>query len=136
MFEKEIWIAKRNKVTTNKNGVEKEFFEKPQKFYFNYQPVSGNTKLEEYGEDINNVYRMFVDRKNFQGKIRVGDRAYLSDGDISEQELEELATNDDEKCTKANYRIEVVLPQNIKTRIDLIKIRSCWENEWKENKSF
>ena len=75
MFEKEIWIAKRKKVTTNKNGVEKEFFEKPQKFYFNYQPVSGNTKLEEYGEDINNVYRMFVDRKNFQGKIRDGDRA-------------------------------------------------------------
>lgn len=125
MFEKEIWFAKRVKVKSNKNGVEMEYFEKPQKFYLNYQPVSGNTHLAEYGEEINNVYRIFVDRKMYQGKIKVGDRAYLSDGDISEQELENLALNDNERCLKANYRVEVVLPQNIKTRIDLIKIRSC-----------
>lgn len=122
MFEKEIWIAKRTKVKTNKSGIEIEYFETPKKYYFNYQPVSGNTYFREYGDDINNVYRMFVDRKFYQGKIKVGDKVYLSDGDIAENELEDLALNDDQHCTKANYRVQVVLPQNIKTRIDLMKL--------------
>lgn len=122
MFEKEIWIANRKSLTTNKNGIEIEKFDTPKKYYMNYQPVSGNTKLNEYGDDITNYYRIFVDRKVFQGKIKVGDRAYLSDANLLEEDLEKVATSDNEKCKNANYRVEVVLPQNLKMRIDLIKI--------------
>lgn len=124
MFEKEIWIARRKQIKTNRNGIEIEEFEKPKKYRLNYQPISGNTKINEYGDEINDYYRIFVDRLLFQGQIKVGDRAYLCDGEISEKELKDIALSDNKHCEKANYKIMVVLPQNIKTRIDLMKIRS------------
>lgn len=123
MFEKEIWIARRKSTKTNRNGIEIEKFDTPKKYRFNYQPISGNTKINEYGDEINNYYRMFVDRSVFQGKIKTGDRAYLSNEDLAESELEEIALNDDENCSNANYKIVVVLPQNFKIRIDLMKIK-------------
>lgn len=121
MWEKEIWIAKRYKVETNDFGVDIEYFEKPIKYRFNYQPVSGNTDIMEYGEKITNVYRTFVNKNEYLGKIRVGDRVYLEDGEILESELENIAENDNVHCEKANYIVKVVLPQNFKTRIDFIK---------------
>lgn len=122
MFEKDIWIAKRTNVETDENGNEIEYFAKPEFYRLNYQPVSGNTILKEYGEDINDIYRAFVDRLSFQGKINVGDRAYLSDGEVAEWDLESIAQNDNVYCSNANYKVIIVLPQNIKTRIDFQKI--------------
>lgn len=121
MWEKEIWIAKRLKIETNDFGVDIEYFDKPKKYMLNYQPVSGNTSYLEYGDKINDVYRVFVNRLQYQGVINVGDRAYLSDGQIAEKDLEELAINDNGFCEKSNYVVQVVLPQNIKTRIDFMK---------------
>lgn len=121
MFEKEIWIAKRNKVETDEFGNDIEFFEKPIRYFFNYQPVSGNTVLLEYGERINDVYRTFVDKKQFLGKIKIGDRVYLEDGETLQNELEEKAENDNQFCEKANYVVKTVLPQNFKVKIDFIK---------------
>lgn len=121
MWEKEIWIAKRVKIETDEFGNEIEYFDKPIKYMFNYQPVSGNTSYKEYGEDINKVYRTFVDRAIFQGKIKTGDRVYLSDGELCENELGAIAMKEDEFCNKANYRVLVVLPQNYKMRIDFMK---------------
>lgn len=119
-WEKELWIARRKKIETNEFGVDVEYFEKPKKYRFNYQPVSGNTNLLEYGERINDVFRTFID-KNYLGKIRVGDRVYLEDGETLQIDLENLVENDNEFCEKANYSVKVVLPQNLKIRIDFIK---------------
>lgn len=121
MWEKEIWIAKRIKVETNDFGIDIEYFDKPIKYRFNYQPISGNTDIMEYGEKITDVYRTFIDKAVYLGKIRVGDRVYLEDGEILESELENLVISDNEFCEKANYVVKVVLPQNFKMRLDFIK---------------
>ena len=123
MFEKKLYIAKRLKVESNENGIDVEYFEKPKLYNFNYQPVSEYLGLQQYGEEIGNVYRMFVDKALYQGKIKVGDRAYLSNGEITESELEQLIQNEKDFGDNANYKIELVLPQNFKMQIDLIKIK-------------
>ena len=87
------------------------------KYKFNYQPISGNTDIMEYGEKITDVYRTFIDKAVYLGKIRVGDRVYLEDGEILESELENLVISDNEFCEKANYEVKVVLPQNFKKYI-------------------
>ena len=121
MWEKEIWIAKRKSIETNSDGWQIEIFDKPKKYYLNYQPVSGITSYLQYGEKITDVYRAFVDRAYYQGVINVGDRAYLNDGLISEDELRKLAESDNKYCDNANYVVKSVLPQNYKTKIDFIK---------------
>lgn len=123
MFEKKLYIAKKLKVESNENGIDVEYFEKPKLYNFNYQPVSGFLGLQQYGEEIGNVYRMFIDKALYQGKIKVGDRAYLSNGEITESDLEQLIQNEKDFGDNANYKIELVLPQNFKMQIDLIKIK-------------
>ena len=122
MWEKEIWIAKRKRVETNSDGVQIEYFEKPQKYYMNYQPVSGYTSYLIYRDKTKNVYRAYIDNMSCECKFNVGDKVYLSDGFISECQLKELATTDNEFCEKANYTIDLILTQNFKTRIDFMKI--------------
>lgn len=121
MWEKEIWIAKRKSAEINEYGVEIETFEKPIKYAMNYQPVSGYTDYVVYGDKMRDTYRAFVNRLAYQNVINVGDRVYLSDGQLAESELEKIAMSDNEYCEKANYSVYVVLPQNYKTQIDFMK---------------
>ena len=121
MWEKEIWIAKRKSAEINEYGVEIETFEKPIKYAMNYQPVSGYTDYAVYGDKMRDTYRAFVNRLAYQNIINVGDRVYLSDGQLAESELEKIAMSDNEYCEKANYSVYVVLPQNYKTQIDFMK---------------
>lgn len=121
MWEKEIWIAKRVKVETNDYGVDIEYFDKPIHYRFNYQPLSGTTDYQEYGEKTRNIFRTFVSRKLFQGVINEGDRVYLSDSQYAESELKALAESDDELCNKANYYVVSVLPQNFLIKVDFMK---------------
>lgn len=123
MWEKEMWIAKRKKVETNDMGVEVEYFYPPIRYLINYQPVSDQMSFLEYGEHIVDVYRAFLTSMAYQGKIKVGDRAYLSDGQTSPSELKALVESDDEFCNKANYVVKIVLPQNFFTRVDFLKRR-------------
>ena len=87
----------------------------------NYQPVSGYTDYAVYGDKMRDTYRAFVNRLAYQNVINVGDRVYLSDGQLAESELEKIAMSDNEYCEKANYSVYVVLPQNYKTQIDFMK---------------
>lgn len=123
MWEKELWIAKRKKVETNDMGVDIEVFYPPIRYMLNYQPVSDYNSYQEYGEHINDVYRAFLTSMAYQGKINVGDRVYMSDGQTLISELKELVESDDEYCNKANYVVKVVLPQNFFTRVDFLKRR-------------
>jgi hypothetical protein len=77
----------------------------------------------KYGENIGNVFRAFVKRNVYQGVFKAGDKVYLSDNDILEEDLENLVSEDNELCKKANYKIEVVLPQNLLLKIDFLKIK-------------
>lgn len=118
---KEIWIAKRKKIETNVYGVDIEYFEKPQKYFMNYQPASGYTSYLIYGDKITSVYRAYVDRRK-ECLFNIGDKVYLNDGTIKECQLKELAENDNEFCEKANYTISMILPQNFKMQIEFTKI--------------
>ena len=120
MWEKELWIANRIGIDTDYNGNDISRYSKPQKFYFNYQPVSGRFSILEYGEKKDDIYKAFIDR-SYQGKIHTGDVAYLSDENLSENELETIATNDSEICEKANYVVKSVLVQNLKIKVEFIK---------------
>lgn len=122
MFEKEIWIAHRKKVETNDFGVEIEYFNRATQHYMNYQPVSAQRTFYDYGQQKEGVYRAYVN-SNSMCNIKVGDRAYLIDGDIRDYELRDIATCDNEFCENANYVVDIVLPQNFKTRIDFKKIK-------------
>lgn len=119
--DKEIWIAKRRKIVTNEYGQEIEYFDKPQRYYINYQPVSGYTSYLLYGDKVTSVYRAFVDR-NMECVFNIGDKVYLNDGTMKANQLEKIAKSDNEFCEKANYVINIVLPQNFKIRVDFIKI--------------
>ena len=116
-WQKEIWIAKRTKVESGYYGVDIAEFEKPKKYYFNYQPVSSSTTFQKEGTDINADYQMFIDKNIYQGQFHVGDVAYLSDGETLESELKNMAENDNIYCENSNYIITRVDPQNIKIRI-------------------
>lgn len=121
MWEKELWIAKRKDIKTNDMGVDIETFYPPIRYMINYQPISDNNSYQEYGEHIVDVYRAFVTTMLYQGKINVGDRAYISDGQTLPNELKVLVNSDNEYCNNANYVVKIVLPQNFFTRVDFLK---------------
>lgn len=122
-WNKEIWIAKRIKTEKNVEGIDIEYFDTPVKYVINYQPLSAEQSLQEYGEHVSDVYRATIPRSIYEGVFHSGDRAYLSDENFKQDELEQLATNDDEHCTKSNYVINTVLVQNLLIRIDFLKRR-------------
>ena len=119
-FTKEIWIAQYDKENSysDDNGSEIPVYKEPQRYDMNYQPASGYTSYLKHGMQIDDVYIAMVDRKAFQGKVIVGDRAYLSDGEVAEEDLEKLVLSDNNLCLKANYKVVSVLPQLIKTIIE------------------
>lgn len=119
MFEKKLYIASRKSIEHTDYGNEIEKFDNPKEYWFNYQPVNGTLDYQQYGANIRNIYRAFIDM-SYLGKIKVRDRAYLIDGEI--QDIKDRALNDNEYCEKANYRVIVVLPQNFKIRVDFEKI--------------
>ena len=123
MFDKEIYIAKRLRIETNYNGYDVEYFEKPKRYRMNYQPLEGVMTYSRSGENTNSTqYVAFVDRNVYQGIIRTGDKAYLSDESILEEDLKQLTLYDNEYCEQANYRVISVLPQNKKMKIVFKKI--------------
>ena len=122
MWEKLLYIAKRNRIETNVYGEDIEYFDQPKAYRFNYQPIDGELNVKESGERKSARYQAFVDRRYFQGVIKSGDKAYLSDEDVLEKELEDLVSSDNEYCEKANYRIIKVLTQNFKMRIVFEKL--------------
>lgn len=119
MWEKKLYIAKRIRVEEDDYGNQISYFDKPKKYWFNYQPLDGDLDYQQYGDRISNYFRAFIDMC-YLGEIKTGDKAYLIDGEI--QDVDSLVLKDDENCTLANYTIKVVLPQNLKIKIDFEKV--------------
>lgn len=121
MWEKPLYIAKRNGKVEDKYGKEQPTFDKPKKYSFNYQPTYSNVDYSIYGTLINQMFVAFIDY-NYAGKIQEGDLAYLLDNQT--RDVDELANkdSDDEFCNNANYRIKTMLPQNLKIKVTFEKI--------------
>ena len=121
MWEKEIWIAKRISIEQDEYGNDIERFDKPKKYMFNYQPISGSLKLQDYGENNDDMFRAYVDKAYYLGKIKRGDRVYLEDDETLVSDLVKLVRNDNEFCQNANYVVKSALPQNLKLKLDFVK---------------
>lgn len=130
MWEKELWIASRNYIDDNNGKYDAPIYNAPRFYKMNYQPIEGDVTSAEYGQKKNARYQAFVERRYYQGKIKTGDRVYLSDESILESELRDLALNDNMYCEKANYEVVAVLPQNIKMQIIFKKILDSEGNKY------
>lgn len=97
-------------------------FDKPFCFQELYMPLADSYSLKKYGEDVSRMLRMYVNINQWYGKIHVGDRAYLIDESTSQCDINSLAYEDDEYCSKANYQVVSVEVQNIKLKVEFEKI--------------
>lgn len=118
LFQKECYIANKIATKVNKYGTDIITYSKPKRYFINYTGVSGYVDIQLYGNQIGNVIRAYVDI-SLLGKIKVGDVAYLIDGDCLD--IKELAQNDNQFCKNANYRVNSILVQNLKMKVDFKK---------------
>lgn len=116
------YIANKKETIIKDNGRETVLFETPKEFYELYMPLQDDESLENYGTDVDNYLRMFVDYRKWYGKIHQGDRAYLIDEETTEIDVKTLVTNATEKCTNANYQVKSVVVQNLKLKVEFEKI--------------
>ena len=117
--QKELYIANRIKVEKNSYGIDMETFDTPKCYKFFYMPTSNNTDYQLYGVNIGEIYVCYIDYNRYLGKFKVGDRAYLIDNELTDLSI----AGNDVNCENANYRIESVLPQNLKIKLTFVKIR-------------
>lgn len=116
------FIANKVDVEIKKNGKEIGLFSEPKKFMELYMPLSDEENLENYGEDVYRTLRMFVDKNKWYGKIKVGDRAYLIDDTTNETDLIRMVNETNKYCANANYRVTVCAIQNLKIKVEFLKI--------------
>lgn len=121
-WNKSCYIAtkKDEQVEYDDEGNEIKTYNKPQKYYFNIQPLNSYLdviEFAEYGEKVNKTYKAVIPYKDYIGKFKEGDIAYL-----------EGATPDGE--TEAtygmtgNYIISSVRPQNVVIAIYFERIQN------------
>lgn len=96
------------------SGNEITIYEKPKKYLFNIQPVTGTSDIQEFGENANKMkVAVITDRRKYEGKFKEFDCAYL-DGASPEGE-----TINGEN---ANYRVYTVQNQNVTIRVFFMKL--------------
>ena len=119
-----LYIAKKIGVESDDYGNETPYFdiENVEQHYFSYMHVSGQIDYQIYGANIDNMYSSYLPI-SYLGKIRVGDVAYMIDGET--QDIDELVEKDDNDkyCTNANYRVKLVQKQNVRVKILFEKIK-------------
>lgn len=96
-WKKSVYIASKKEVTLDDEGNEIVIYDKPNEktYKFNYQPVSSDADIAEFGENAK-IMKKAVIPISYQGQFKEFDRAYL-DGVTPEGE-ENYGDN-------ANYRL-------------------------------
>ena len=121
VFGKKLWIAKRLTATTDSFGNEIPNYDKPQEYFFNYQPVTSQTELEAFGIVGIQMMKAICSRLKYENVFKEFDLAYL-DGATPDGEIR--------NGQNANYRIYGnPLNQNLVTTIYFEKIVKDNENE-------
>lgn len=96
------------------NGNEIKKFAKPKEYFFNIQPVSSASDIQDFGENASKMkVAVITNRAKYENKFKEFDCAYL-DG----------VTPSGEKVNgqNANYRVYSVRPQNVVIRVFFMKI--------------
>ena len=87
-WQKEIWIARKKDIKYDKYGkpiikydddgnVITEY-EKPVKYYFNYQPVSSSAEVMAFGTKASTTQKAVIPLDKYKGKFKEFDLAYLN----------------------------------------------------------
>ena len=113
-WNKSLWH--RSRKTVNRDGV--TTYGKAEEFAINYQPASGYLAVQQYGENISNIWTAFVPRAAFEGVFHVGDLVYL-DGDRPK-----VGTPEYESGADATAQVTAVLPQNLRIHLEFTRIRN------------
>lgn len=123
--QRKLYVASKTGVEINEEtGYEKSVHSEPKEFYFSYMPASAQIDYQIYGTIIENIYVAYIDRKVYEGVFKVGDKAYLTNGENTEKDIDKnvLLDMQDKYCSNANYRIRSVLPQNMRIKLIFEKI--------------
>ena len=101
-WKKEMYIASKIETKFDSEGNDISTYSKPVKYEFNYQPISSNADLMEFGEKANMMQKAIIPIE-YKDIFKEFDVAYL-DG----------VTPDEEKTPgdKANYRLHPPRCQN------------------------
>ena len=95
-------------------GNEITVYDTPEKYFFNIQPVTGTSDIQEFGENSNKMkVAVITDRAKYDGKFKEFDCAYL---DVATPEGEEVTGQN------ANYRVYAVQNQNVTIRVFFMKL--------------
>lgn len=76
-WKKTIWIASKLESEFDDYGNEITKYAKPIKYEFNVQPVSSESDIEEFGENAKQMQKAVISRKEYEGKFKEFDIAYL-----------------------------------------------------------
>lgn len=107
------YIAKKVESTYDDYGNEITTYDKPKKYLFNIQPVSGSSEAQAFGELAQSMKVAVIPKNVYQNMFNEFDVAYLDD--ISPVGESFYGDN-------ANYRIYSVQPQNAVIRVYFLKI--------------
>lgn len=101
-WNKEIYIASKEKAIEDDYGNEVIIYKKPEKYNFNIQPISSEVDLVEFGEKASMIQKAVIPIK-FKDYFKENDLAYL-DGNspVGEEKYGE----------KANYKLHPPRNQN------------------------
>ncbi len=94
-WAKDVYIASKKEVTLDDEGNEIVIYDEPKQFKFNYQPVSTDADIAEFGENAKMMKKAVIPI-SYQGQFKEFDVAYL-DG-VTPKGEENYGDN-------ANYRL-------------------------------
>lgn len=75
-WKKDVYIASKKDVTLDDEGNEIVIYDKPKQFKFNYQPVSTDADITEFGENSKMMKKAVIPIL-YQGQFKEFDVAYL-----------------------------------------------------------
>lgn len=109
-----FYVGKKLASGFDENGNEIKIFDEPKPYYFNVQPVTNTSDIQEFGENTSRMkVAIITNRQKYENTFNEFDCAYL---DGATPEGETLYGE------KANYRVYAVQKQNVAIRVFFIKL--------------
>lgn len=94
-WKKTLYIASKLRTSLDDEGNEIVIYEQPIPYKFNYQPVSSDADIAEFGEKSSMMQKAVIP-KSYEGMFKEFDVAYLEGA---------TPTNERKNGIKANYRL-------------------------------
>lgn len=103
--EKILWLSKLISSTIDDYGNDVDTYSVPVKYKANYQPVSADSSIQEFGANSTEIIVALFDKNQFTGVFNDFDLVYLDGASPS---------NETNYGDNSNYRVQSVREQNKK----------------------